>query len=282
MDNVPNAVMETTPPPVPQSTPQTIQEATPKPKKRVGLVVLAILLSLIVVGLLVYIAYEKEYIQIPFLSKTNSAQDTEENGNTDNSDATEADDAVATTTFTGDTVTATLPEGWTMQEYYDGQGSEYLSEGPDYVGLTGLKLFNPDGVQMFYLAGVNGIGFAGCSEYYAFADDNPAYRAQAQASADEMGDPMNINDFSSMPYFEYEMLGRTVRRIATKIYLDDEEGNNYFEAPCFNVVVTFEGLSYTDETNNPYQAYFYGFNTTITGDELLQVDSILESLSLVE
>ncbi|MBU1120168.1 hypothetical protein KKA50_03170, partial [Patescibacteria group bacterium] len=282
MDNVPNAVMETTPPPVPQSAPQTIQEATPRPKKKVGLVVLVIFLSLIVVGLLVYIAYEKEYIQIPFLSKTNSSANTEEDANNDNGDAAQADgeeETATTTAFAGDTFTASLPEGWTMQEYYDGQGTEYLSDGPDYVGLTGLKLFNPDGVQMFYLAGVNGIGFAGCSEYYAFADDNPAYRAEAQASADEMGDTMNINDFSNMPYAEYEVLGRTVRRIATKIYLDDEEGNNFFEAPCFNVVVTFEGLSYTDADSYPYQAYFYGFNTTITGDELLQVDSILESLS---
>lgn len=275
MDTVPNVPMET-----PTPTPQPASK--PKSKSNGGLVALCICLALIVVGLLVYIAYEKEYIEIPFLSKTNSAQNTEEDANTDDTDATEAGDAVTTTTFTGETVTATLPEGWTMQEYYNGQGSEYLSDGPDYVGLTGIKIFNEDDTSMFYLAGVNGIGFAGCSEYYAFADDNPAYRAQAQASADEMGDPMNINDFSNMPYVEYEVLGRTVRRVATKIYLDDEEGNNYFEAPCFNVVVTFEGLSYTDETNIPYEAYFYGFNTTITGDELLKVDDILKSMSLTE
>jgi len=273
MDTVPNGTMET-----PTPTPQPAS----KPKSNGGLVALCICLALIVVGLLLYIAYEKEYIQIPFLSKTNSAQDAEEDGNTDETDPAEADDPVVTTTFTGETVTATLPEGWTMQEYYDGQGSEYLSEGPDYVGLTGIKIFNPSNTSMFYLAGVNGIGFAGCSEYYAFADDNPAYRAEAQDSADEMGEEMNINDFSNMPYAEYEVLGRTVRRIATKIYLDDEEGNNYFEAPCFNVVVTFEGLTYTDEDNYPYQAYFYGFNTTITGEELLKVDDILKSMSLTE
>lgn len=272
MDTIPNVMETTTPTPKP----------TPKPKRNGGLVALCICLALIIVGLLVYIAYEKEYIQIPFLSKTNSAQDTEEDTNTNDGDATEADETVVTTPFTGDTFTATLPEGWTMQEYYDGQGTEYLSDGPDYSGLTGVKIFNPSSTQMFYLAAVNGIGFAGCSEYYAFADDNPAYRAQAQASADEMGDPMNINDFSSMPYFQYEVLDRTVRRIATKIYLDDEEGNDYFEAPCFNVVVTFDGLSYTDEDNSPYTAYFYGFNTAITGDELLKVDDILKSMKFVE
>jgi hypothetical protein len=281
MDNVPNVPMETTPPPMPQQAPQVVQEVAPKTKKSGGLVVLVIFLALIVVGLLVYIAYEKEYIQIPFLSKTNSSADNTEDENTNNGDVAETEES-STTTFTGDTLTATLPEGWTMQEYYDGQGTEYLSEGPDYVGLTGLKIFNPAGESMFYLAAVNGIGFAGCSEYYAFADDNPAYRAEAQAAADEMGETMNINDFSNMPYAEYEVLGRTVRRIATKIYLDDEEGNNFFEAPCFNVVVTFDGLSYTDADNIPYEAYFYGFNTTITGDELLKVDDILKSMSLVE
>ncbi|KKP91326.1 MAG: hypothetical protein UR96_C0032G0003 [candidate division WS6 bacterium GW2011_GWC1_36_11] len=123
MDTVPNVPMET-PTPIPTPTPPPATK--PKSKSNGGLVALCICLALIVVGLLVYIAYEKEYIQIPFLSKTDSAQDTEENGNTDNTDATETDDVVATTTFTGDTVTATLPEDWTMQEYYDGLGSEYL------------------------------------------------------------------------------------------------------------------------------------------------------------
>jgi len=270
MDTVPNGTMET-----PTPTPQTASK--PKPKSNGGLVALCICLGLIVVGLLVYIAYEKEYIQIPFLSKNDTSTEKTEEKKTDDTTV-----AATTTTFTGETVTATLPTGWTMQEYYDGQGTEYLSKGPAYKGLTGIKIFNASNTSMFYLAGVNGIGFAGCSEYYAFADDNPAYRAQAQASADEMGDPMNINNFSSMPYFEYEVLGRTVRRIATKIYLDATEGNNYFEAPCFNVVVTFEGLAYTDATNQQYEAYFYGFNTTITGDELLKVDDILKSMKVVE
>ncbi len=274
MDNIPNGTTE---------TPTTTPKPASKPKSHGGLVALCIFLALIVVGLLVYIAYEKEYIQIPLLSKTNSAEDTSEDANTNDSDATESNDTSAsTTTFTGQTVTATLPIGWTMQEYYNGQGTEYLSEGPIYTGLTAIKIFNASNTELFHLAGVNGIGFAGCSEYYAFADDNPAYRAQAQASADEMGDAMNINDFSNMPYAEYDVLGRTVRRIATKIYLDDEEGNNYFEAPCFNVIVTFEGLSYTDESNYPYEAYFYGFNTAITGEELLKVDDILKSMVVVE
>lgn len=274
MDTVSNGTMET-PTPTPQAA--TKPASKPKSKSNGGLVALCICLALIIVGLLVYIAYEKEYIQIPFLSKNDTSTEKTEEKKTDDTTT-----AAATTTFTGTTVTATLPAGWTMQEYYNGQGTEYLSEGPNYEGLTGIKIFNASSTEMFHLSAVNGIGFAGCSEYYAFADDNPAYRAQAQASADEMGDPMNINDFSSMPYFEYEMLGRTVRRIATKIYLDDEEGNNYFEAPCFNVVVTFEGLHFTDETSQPYEAYFYGFNTTITGDELLKVDDILKSMSVVE
>jgi len=268
MDTVPKGTMET---PTPTPQPAT------KPKSNGGLVALCICLALIIVGLLVYIAYEKEYIQIPFLSKNDTSTEKTEEKKTDDTTA-----AAATTTFTGTTVTATLPTGWTMQEYYDGQGTEYLSEGPNYEGLTAIKIFNASNTQMFYLQAVNGIGFAGCSEYYAFADDNPAYRAQAQASADEIGDPMTIVNFSSMPYVQYEVFGRTVRRIATKIYLDDEEGNNYFEAPCFNVVVTFEGLSYTDEDSYQYEAYFYGFNTTITGEELLKVDDILKSMEVVE
>lgn len=250
-----------------------------KPKKNGWLIVISVLLSLVIIALLLYIAYDKGYIQLPWLSKTDTSTNTQE----ENTNSGEDTDVTASTnTFTGETIAATLPIGWTIQEYYDGEGTDYLSEGPEYSGLTGIKIFNENSDKMFYLAAVNGIGFAGCSEYYAFADDNPAYRAQAQSDADEIGDPMHINDFSNTPYLEYEVLGRTVRRIASKIYLDATEGNNYFEAPCFNVVVTFKGLSYTDETNQKYEAYFYGFSTSITGDELLKVDDILKSMEVVE
>lgn len=248
---------------------------TEEPKANSWLIVLSIILSLIIVVLLLYIASMKGYIQIPFLSKTDTS--------TTNTDEKKTDDTTATAsnTFTGKTVTATLPSGWSMKEYYDGQGSDYLVEGTVYKGLTAIKIFNASNSQMFYLEAVNGIGNEGCSEYYAFADDNPAFRSESQNIADEVGDPMHVNDFSTTPYTQFTWLGRTTRRISSKLYLDVTEGNNYFETSCFNVAVTLKGLQFTDKENNKYEAYFYGFSTTITNDELLKMDDILKSMKVI-
>jgi hypothetical protein len=211
-------------------------------------------------------------------------QTTQENDD-QNTPAEETDDTstpeATTTTFTGDAVVAQLPTNWTITEYYNGQGSDMLVDGVTYTGLTGLKIFE-NGTQMFWLKAVNGIGFAGCSEYYAFEDDNPAYRQEMQNIADEIGDSMHINNFSSMPYYEYTWLGHTTRRVANRFFQDETEGNAYFEASCFNALVLLNGVSFKDGDNHEYSGYFYEFPSGITGDQLLQVDNILKSMSVVE
>ena len=55
MDTTPNVIMET-------PTPQTPPKSTPKSKSNGGLVALCIFLTLIAVGLLVYLANDKGYI----------------------------------------------------------------------------------------------------------------------------------------------------------------------------------------------------------------------------
>lgn len=272
MDTTPNVIMET-------PTPQTPPKSTPKNKSNGGLVALCIFLTLIAVGLLVYLANDKGYINIPFLSKLNTNTDTNTQTQEEIGKTTDVSKDVK---FTGTVITATLPEGWSMKEYFNGDGSDYLVEGTTYTGLTGIKIFNTSNAEVFHLAAVNGIGFEGCSEYYAFEDDSPAYRSEMQNMVDEIGDTMHVNDFSGTPYFEFTWLGRSTRRIANKLYLDETEGNNYFEASCFNVLVTLKGLSFSGNDGNKYEAYFYGYSTSVTNTELEQIDKILESMELVK
>jgi cytoskeletal protein RodZ len=157
MDNQPNVVeTQSTTPPMPTSP-------TPKPKSNGLLVVITVILFIIILGLLTYIAYQKNYIQLPFLSKQNTDTNTNSQTQTETGSTTEASKDVK---FAGTVVTATLPEGWSMKEYFNGQGSEYLVEGVTYTGLTGIKIFNADNTDVFHLSAVNGIGFEGCSEYY--------------------------------------------------------------------------------------------------------------------
>ena len=270
MDTQPNIVeTQTTTPPMP--TP-----SEPKPKGNGALVVLCVILGLIIVCLLTYIAYQKGLVEIPFLEKSNTNTNTQTEETTDDTTVAETQ----TETFTGEAVTATLPQGWSIQEYFNGEGSDMLTEGVTYTGLTGLKIFNADDKEMFWLKGVYGIGFEGCSEYYAFADDNPTYRQQMQDMVDEIGDTMNINDFSSMPYTEYEWLGHTTRRVANRFYQDQTDGNSYFEASCFNILVNLDGVSFNTDGYD-HSGYFYEFPETITGDQLVQIDGILESMSPV-
>jgi len=277
MDTQPTVVeTQTTTPPMP-ATPE------PKPKGNGALVALAVILGLIIVGLLVYIAYDKGMVEIPFLKARSDSQENSQNEESDDS-ATVVETEDEGVAFEGEVLSATLPEGWSIEEYFDGDGTDTLVEGVTYTGLTGLKIFNEDDEEMFWLKAVNGIGFAGCNEYYAFEDDSPDYREEMEDIADEMGDTLNINDFSSMPYTEFEWLGHTTRRVAQRFFQDDEEGNEYFEAPCFNIVVTLDGVSFEDaDSDGPaYTAYFYAFPEDITGAQLIQIDGILESMSVVE
>lgn len=246
-------------------------------KKTTWLIVLSIVLSLIIVVLLGYIASQKGYIKLPFGSKT-ATTDT-------NSDTTTSDQTTPllqnTETFTGKIITASLPQGWSMKEYFDGEGTSYLVEGVKYTGLTGIKIFNAENQEIFYLEAVSGIGMSGCPEYYAFKDDSPTYRDQMQGIVDEMGSSMHINDLSSASYSEFKLLGTTLRRINKKLYIDETKGNNFFEASCFGPLVAFDGLSFAEKSTKK-QSYFYGYGNSVTNDELRQIDSILATVTLVK
>lgn len=250
----------------------------PKTKSNSLLIWISIILSIIILVLLVYIATVKGYIQITIPWKTATSENTNTNS-TDSSTQTEE----LTLTFKGQTIMATLPATWSIQEYYNGDGTTYLSEGPTYSGLTGIKIFNTSNTELFHLSAVNGIGSEGCSEYYAFKDDNPTYKAEMQSLADVIGDNMHVNDFSNTTYTEFDWLGTDTRRIGTKLFLDSQAGDNYFEASCFNAVINLSGLYFTDKETNPkYETYFYGYSNAITSDELLKIDAILKSMRFVE
>ena len=78
-----------------------------------------------------------------------------------------------TTLFTGKYISATLPNGWSIEEYENGQGSTMLNTQETYSGLTGLKIFKED-VELFSMQAISGLGFAGCSNYAKFLDENTA------------------------------------------------------------------------------------------------------------
>jgi hypothetical protein len=72
-----------------------------------------------------------------------------------------------------------------------------------------------------------------------------------------------------------------MRRIEDIYYYDTNEGNNYFEPPCFPGVITLEGLTFEDSYGYTGEAYFYGLEDIAEESEYEVVDSILESMEVV-
>ena len=230
---------------------------------------ISVALAIVILGLLVYIAYTKGYL--PF-NQGNKNETTTGNTSSSEEDLTE--------NYDGTTISAVIPKGWSIKEYYNGDGSDYLVEGTKYTGLTGLQIKDTDGNDLFHISAVNGIGYEGCTEYYEFSDDNAAYKAQMQSLADEIGDTMNVNDLTKVQYTEFSWLGTPTRRIGLYIYMDQTANDNYFEASCFRALVNLNGLKFKDTDGNEYSGYFYGFSNRISNDNLLKVDGILGSMKI--
>lgn len=185
------------------------------------------------------------------------------------------------TEFDGIVLSAQLPQGWKIIEYFDGDGTESLPEGQTYTGLTALDIVNTEDLQVFTLQAVSGIGFEGCPEYPLFDDNGESYMFEQESSTEEMGEELNIVDYTDTKYIEFEWLGVTFRRIGEKYFYDTQEGNNYFEPPCVDGLLTLEGLYFEDRDGYKYEGYFYGATEDSTEEDLVVVDQILESMELI-
>jgi len=276
--------------PTPEAPIEITPIQTPKPKKKSWLVIVVIVLIIMFISVAGYIIYKKfivKPIDTTNQEEINNEEETEEPLDTEvcepGEEGCEEDvEEEVYTTFNGEVVTATLPEGWNIIEYFDGAGTESLPDmGLAYSGLTALDIINPENKQVFTLQAVSGIGFVGCPNYAIFDDDSPSYRAEQENASDEMGDTMNTVDYTETDYIEFEFLGVTFRRIGEKYFYDMREGNNYFEPPCVDGLLTLEGLYFTDEDGYKYEAYFYGPTEDATENDLLVVDEILESVELI-
>ena len=275
--------------------PPIVDQEDPKkiiPKKKIliiAVIVLGVILT-VITGYLVYTKLIKE-------KDTNTDQkntQVEENHNkeedgTDVCEIGEDCEEEATdytedeyTDFEGVMISATLPDGWRIIEYFDGDGTESLPDmGLTYSGLTAFDIVNPEDKQVFTVQAVSGIGFEGCPDYAVFDDDSPSYHAEQESASTEMGETLNTTDYTDSEYVEFEWLGATFRRIDDKYFYDTQEGNNYFEPPCVDGLLTLEGLYFEDSDGYKYEAYFYGPTDDATEDDLIVVDKILESMELL-
>ena len=273
---------------------KTIPEVKEEKKKKWGVVLLIVGLFLVILGLASYILYPYVESVLEELTPTlEEESDTEETAKEDTDEITAEEDTDETTTdeiveeedtdevITGDNVSATVPEGWNLVEYMDGDGTTMLSGGGTYTGLTGLKIFNPQSENVFSMMAVSGIGFAGCSDYAKFSDESISYYQEQVSNNSQAGITMEEHDYTSTVYAEFDWLGTTMRRITDLYYYDTKEGNNYFEPPCVPGLIVLEGLTFEDSFGYVGEAYFYGLEDIAEVSEYETVDSILESMEAI-
>ena len=285
-------VQEQQPPVQLGAQPQVEPKDKTKKKFLVPLVIALSVILLLIVGYIVYIQFFKPQPTDTEDSVTQEEQNIEniededivdtEDDETGEEDVETENEEDTNTTFIGDVITAQLPEGWSIIEYFDGEGTESLPDmGLDYEGLTAIDIISPDNRQVFTIQAVSGIGFAGCPNYALFDDDSESYRFEQESASNDMGETLNITDYTGQDYEEFEFLGVTFRRIDDKYFYDMREGNNYFEPPCVEGLLTLEGLYFTDSDGFKYEAYFYGPTEDATEDDLPIVDQILESIEII-
>lgn len=174
--------------------------------------------------------------------------------------------------YSGDYITAEIPQGWKITEYKDGYGSDALMEMTDYEGLTGISISTDSGDEILKVYAVMGIGGKNlCSTVAQFSDTPQTYIGEInQRTSDFNSGVVGVDSQEPMPvvvqiadedYTELEFIDFRVRRVGTDLYWNDLDNDNpnEFHPLCglSAAVLNFETLSFnydsgfgTEEANS--------------------------------
>jgi len=243
------------------------------PKKRkILFIILVLLVLLTVLGILYHFGFFNKLLKSATYNQTTN----------------ETSPQPTYSKFSGEFVTATTLEDWSIVEYKNGTGSTMLTSGLTYKGLTGLGVKNSQGTVVFKLEGVYGIGGAGgCTTYFKFDDDSSTYYNSIVSANAEVSSPApTIVDLRGLPYSTIILFGTKMRRIGTNLYWDTDPAVTYFEAACgtqeriftfSSPQFTISGPQITPETLGNYQ---FEVPKTVTAGDLIKLDAVLNSLKV--
>ncbi len=258
----------------------SVNRIPPKEEKNrdLGVVILNILLALVTVLLLGYIAYRNGYINLDNILNVQKEQeiDSQEGEETV---FLEDESSLVLETYEGEYLSAIIPAGWEIREYFDGEGSEMIDPGTTYTGLTGVQILN-EGREIMKLEGVSGIGFVGCRELPRFEDSSTEYEQMQQDLNDEvMEEEIEYLDYTDVLYSEFQWFEKRFRRIGAALYYDTVEGDEFFEPQCEVSFFRLQELGFEDEGGYTGDTYMYTISQIATEDELRILDQILISMT---
>lgn len=254
-------------------SPEQVPDANPSPKKKLSKIFLFILIPLLFIGIAYYLIFPLNLLEKLGSVDSNSTNEQGEEEEEDNSSTLLVD-------FEGEYISTEIPEGWSIVEYEDGEGTNMLTPGIEYTGLTGLKIFK-NTTEIFYMQAVSGLGFSGCPFYAKFEDESTSYYQQILENNEVSGDTVTVTNYTNTEYEEFTWLGVPFRRIAKVYVYDIIPGNSYFESACVPSLVSFYDLTLYRLGEGPGSSvYDYGAKESATGEDLLVVDQILQDMVL--
>lgn len=254
--------------------------APEKAKKRTPIVILIILAVVLFVPIAV-IAYLMATGQLDFFDKVVDGEQevTSKESVTENEEEEVSTDPSEWKTWTGEYLSAKLPEGWRIVER-DNENGVY-----GFVGFSIMKDALGEVVRVEHMPVAWSPG--ACTGYYVFADSNPT-ECDSHVSSDPALEKIEVSDYS-----EINFMDTSIRRYGT-IYIEDyKTDDDYFDYGCksyvdFNFLDTQTGksLSYAfdstgDNVYNDYLVMIGESSRDFTQEELSIADTILESIHVV-
>lgn len=272
--------------PAPPPPPPVQQPISEPPKKKSFIKPLLFIFIFLLLGAgIYYLIFEMnilEAITDKNLDNNSTDEQNTEETQEQKEDGEEVEETETLTPYEGKYISTKLAEGWSVEEYVDGEGTEMLPGGTQYTGLTGLKIFKGE-EEIFYMQAVSGLGFAGCPNYAKFTDENPEYYAQILEDNEVSGQELTVQDYTTTQYEEFTWLGMEFRRIEKEYVYDEIANNEYFEPPCVPSLVAFDNVKlYSDIDGYESSTFDYGAKDIATSQDLLVVDQILNDMELVK
>lgn len=253
---------------------EKVQSPQLSPKKNFPKTLLLILTSLLFLALAYYLIFPLNLLEKLGIVETPNESEQEDVQEEDSESSIEIFD------FEGEYISTSIPEGWSIVEYEDGDGTDMLTPGTEFTGLTGLKIFK-NSTEIFYMQAVSGLGFSGCPFYAKFEDESSAYYQQILVDNEVSGDSVAVTDYTNTEYEEFSWFGVPFRRISEVYIYDIKPGNSFFESACVPSLVAFYDLTLYRMSGGPGSStYDYGATEEATEGDLLIVDQILQDMVL--